>query len=65
MPDPTVLTKAGVAFAYVGALLFVVLGMYLSYRRGRPHALLLLRRRTRGGQASDKPKPKPMYDQRS
>lgn len=34
--------QASIAFAYIGALIFVLAGLYLSYRRGRPHALLLL-----------------------
>lgn len=38
----TPLLKAAIAFAYIGAVVFVALGVYLSYRRGRPHALLLL-----------------------
>jgi hypothetical protein len=34
--------KAAMAFAYVGGLAFLALGVYLSYRRGRLHPLLLL-----------------------
>ena len=38
----TPLLRAAIGFAYVGALVFVIAGLLLSYRRGRPHALLLL-----------------------
>src|SRR5262245_19874713 len=38
----TPLLNAAISFAYVGALVFVLIGLLLSYRRGRPHALLLL-----------------------
>lgn len=37
-----VLIKAGVAFAYITGLGFLAVGIYLSYRRGRLHPLLLL-----------------------
>lgn len=33
---------AAIGFAYVGGFAFAVMGVVLSYRRGRPHALLLL-----------------------
>lgn len=36
------LIKAAIGFAYFGAFLFVALGVYLSYRRGRLHPLLLV-----------------------
>lgn len=36
------LITAGVTFAYVGGLAFLLIGIYLSYRRGRLHPLLLL-----------------------
>ena len=36
------LIRAGVAFAYVTGLGFLAIGIYLSYRRGRLHPLLLL-----------------------
>ena len=36
------LIKAAIWFAYIGALVFVSAGLWLSWRRGRPHALLLL-----------------------
>ncbi|CAJ1510608.1 spirocyclase AveC family protein [[Mycobacterium] burgundiense] len=36
------LITAGVTFAYVGGLAFLLIGSYLSYRRGRLHPLLLL-----------------------
>ncbi|HKY93110.1 MAG TPA: spirocyclase AveC family protein [Nevskiaceae bacterium] len=36
------LVQVGVTFAYAGALLFVLLGLALSFRRGRLHPLLLL-----------------------
>ena len=42
MSDPTPFIKAAISFAYIGALVFVAAGLFLSYRRGRPHALLLL-----------------------
>ncbi len=38
----TPLLKAAVAFAYVGGITFVAIGIYLSYRRRRLHPLLLL-----------------------
>src|SRR5262245_50066816 len=34
--------KAAIGFAYVGGAFFVVLASFLSFRRGRPHPLLLL-----------------------
>jgi hypothetical protein len=34
--------KAAINFAYVGGAAFTLIGVVLSYRRGRPHALLLL-----------------------
>jgi hypothetical protein len=38
----TPLAKGAIDFAYIGAFGFVVIGLFLSYRRGRPHPLLLL-----------------------
>jgi hypothetical protein len=38
----TPLLTAAISFAYVGAAAFVVAGVVLSMRRGRPHAVLLL-----------------------
>ena len=38
----TPLLKASIAFAYVGGLVFVAIGVYLSYRRRRLHPLLLV-----------------------
>src|SRR5262245_33800666 len=38
----TPLLNAAISFAYVGALVFVLIGLLLSFRRGRPHSLLLL-----------------------
>ena len=38
----TPLLKAAIAFAYVGGIAFVAIGVYLSYRRRRLHPLLLL-----------------------
>jgi Spirocyclase AveC-like len=38
----TPLLIASINFAYIGASVFVAIGLYLSYRRGRPHPLLLL-----------------------
>jgi hypothetical protein len=34
--------KASISFAYIGAFVFVIAGLFLSYRQGRPHGLLLL-----------------------
>jgi hypothetical protein len=34
--------KLALSFAYVGGVAFTAAGLFLSYRRGRPHALLLL-----------------------
>lgn len=34
--------RLGLNFAYVGGALFTLVGLVLSFRRGRPHALLLL-----------------------
>ena len=42
MSELTPLLKAAITFAYIGGFLFVVIGVFLSYRRGRPHPLLLL-----------------------
>ncbi|BBZ11332.1 spirocyclase AveC family protein [Mycobacterium branderi] len=38
----TPLLKAGIAFAYIGGLSFLAIGLYLSIRRRRLHPLLLL-----------------------
>jgi uncharacterized protein DUF5135 len=38
----TPVMKAAIDFAYVGGAAFTLIGILLSYRRGRPHALLLL-----------------------
>jgi hypothetical protein len=38
----TPLLKAAIAFAYVGGALFVAIGVFLSFRRGRLHPLLLV-----------------------
>jgi len=40
--EMTPIVNAANTFAYVGAVVFVVAGLWLSWRRGRPHALLLL-----------------------
>lgn len=40
--ESTPLLKAMLGFAYIGALVFVIVGALLSYRRGRLHPLLLL-----------------------
>jgi uncharacterized protein DUF5135 len=40
--EPTPLLKAAIAFAYVGGAFFVVSASFLSFRRGRPHPLLLV-----------------------
>jgi Spirocyclase AveC-like len=42
VPEPTPLLRAAIGFAYVGGALFVATGLFLSFRRGRPHPLLLL-----------------------
>lgn len=42
MTELTPLLKASIGFAYVGAVVFVLAGLFLSYRQGRPHALMLL-----------------------
>src|SRR5215475_15225018 len=36
------LLKAAISFAYVGGAFFVAIGLILSFRRGRPHPLLLV-----------------------
>jgi hypothetical protein len=38
----TPLLKAAISFAYVGGTFFVAIGLLLSFRRGRPHPLLLV-----------------------
>jgi hypothetical protein len=38
----TPLLKAAIGFAYIGGFAFVAVGAFLSYRRGRPHPLLLV-----------------------
>jgi hypothetical protein len=42
LSELTPLLKAAIGFAYVGGASFVALGLFLSFRRGRPHPLLLL-----------------------
>ena len=42
LTELTPLMKATINFAYIGAFVFVVVGVYLSVRRRRPHPLLLL-----------------------
>jgi len=42
MTELTPLLKAAINFAYIGAFVFVAVGLFLSYRRDRPHPLLLL-----------------------
>lgn len=42
MVDLALLIKLGVSFAWLGGCSFVALGVWLSYRRGRLHPLLLL-----------------------
>jgi hypothetical protein len=42
MTELTPLLKAAIAFAYIGGFTFVVLGVYLSLRRGGLHPLLLV-----------------------
>jgi hypothetical protein len=38
----TPLLRAGIGFAYFGGAFFVAVGSFLSFRRGRPHPLLLV-----------------------
>jgi len=38
----TPLLKAAINFAYIGGAVFVAIGLFLSFRRGRPHPLLLV-----------------------
>jgi vacuolar-type H+-ATPase subunit I/STV1 len=42
MSELTPLLRAAISFAYIGGALFVAVGLFLSYRRGRPHPLLLV-----------------------
>ena len=42
MFELTPLMKAAISFAYIGGAVFVAIGLVLSFRRGRPHPLLLL-----------------------
>jgi hypothetical protein len=42
MSEPTPLLEAAIGFAYVGGFAFVSTGVWLSFRRGRLHPLLLL-----------------------
>ncbi len=42
MSELTPLLQASIYFAYIGAFVFVALGLYLSVRRGHLHPLLLL-----------------------
>lgn len=42
MTELTPLLQAAINFAYFGGAIFVVAGLYLSYRRGRLHPLLLV-----------------------
>ena len=42
MSELTPLLRAAIGFAYVGGALFVAAGLFLSFRRGRPHPLLLV-----------------------
>src|SRR5262245_47078518 len=42
MNELTPLVRASIAFAYIGGFTFVAAGVYLSYRRGRLHPLLLV-----------------------
>jgi len=41
MVEPTPFVTAAIGFAYFGGALFVAVGLWLSFRRGRPHPLLL------------------------
>jgi hypothetical protein len=42
VPELTPLLRAAIGFAYVGGALFVAAGLFASFRRGRPHPLLLV-----------------------
>jgi hypothetical protein len=42
MVEPTPLLRAAIGFAYVGGAFFVAVGAFSSFRRGRPHPLLLV-----------------------
>ena len=42
MSELTPLLKTAIGFAYVGGASFVAIGLFLSFRRGRPHPLLLV-----------------------
>jgi hypothetical protein len=42
MSELTPLLKAAISFAYLGGAFFVAIGLILSFRRGRPHPLLLV-----------------------
>ena len=42
MSELTPLSRAAISFAYVGGALFVAIGLVSSFRRGRPHPLLLV-----------------------
>ena len=42
MSELTPLLKAAISFAYIGGAFFVAIGLILSFRRGRPHPLLLV-----------------------
>jgi hypothetical protein len=42
MSEPSPIVQAALNFAYIGACVFVAMGLFLSYRRSRPHPLLLL-----------------------
>jgi len=42
MSELTPLLKAAISFAYIGGVFFVAIGLVLSFRRRRPHPLLLV-----------------------
>ena len=42
MSELTPLLRAAISFAYIGGAFFVAVGLILSFRRGRPHPLLLV-----------------------
>ena len=42
MSEMTPLSKAAIGFAYIGGALFVAAGLFSSFRRRRPHPLLLV-----------------------
>ena len=42
MAELTPLSRAALNFAYIGGAFFVAVGLFSSFRRGRPHPILLV-----------------------